>query len=190
MEVGTGGPRWPDPQPACRPPSVARPWPPSCPGLLQPTLLAGRFVILPPQASSGKIFEECSNYLRSAREASWGPLVQEVTPQIPGRAAPGPHAHPRLRPCQPLPQVGRSWPRTLQPQMAWKRLSTSSGAQQGPVGRVGGRGARWSQCSCLSNGTRMSSKSGVTLQTPWATITVPEPAPQGPHSLPLSDGSG
>lgn len=137
--------------PPSRPPTLAWPWGaqwPRAPPAHVPG--PGCFVILPSRASSGKIFEECSNYLRSAREASLGPLVQEVTGQIPGREAPGPHAHPLLCPRQPLPRVARGWPRTCQPQMSRKRLSVLE-PSRAPGGRVGVRDAWWPRCSCLSN---------------------------------------
>ena len=85
----------------------------------------GRFIILPSRASSGKIFEECSNYLRSAREAGLGPLVQEVTGQIPGKMAAGPHAHPP-RPTPHVPPAspsGGRGARASQPQVGRKGLS-------------------------------------------------------------------
>ena len=150
----------------------------------------GRFVILPSRASSGKVFEECSNYLRSAREASLGPLVQEVTGQIPGREAPGPHAHPRLRPRQPLPQVARGWPRTSQPQISRKRFSFLE-PSRAPRGRVGVRDSWWPQCSCLSN----ADKNVFRVRGHSADPLGPHHSPrarhqQGPHSLPRSDGSG
>ena len=177
--------------PPSRPPTLA--WPPGSQRPRAPPAHApgpGRFVILPSRASSGKVFEECSNYLRSAREASLGPLVQEVTGQIPGREAPGPHAHPRLRPRQPLPQVARGWPRTSQPQISRKRFSFLE-PSRALRGRVGARDSWWPQCSCLSN----ADKNVFRVRGHSADPLGPHHSPrawhqQGPHSLPRSDGSG
>lgn len=132
----------------------------------------GRFLILPSRASSGKIFEECSNYLRSAREAGLGPLVQEVTPQTPGKMAAGPHAHPpHVPPIVSIRWTGVS-PELPSDRQVARGSFPSSRASSSPGGATAGGGLSAPACQM---GTRMSSWSGVTLQNPQATITVPEP---------------
>ena len=154
------------------------------PGLAAHAPGPGRFITLPSRASSGKIFEECSNYLRSAREAGLGPLVQEVTWQIPGKMAAGPHAHLKWVPTS----VSLRWA-GVGPALPGRGSSPapepSSPAGQRPV---------WPQCSHTSNGDK-------NVCQVWGHSADHAPPPshhhsarawdqQGPRSLPLWGGAG
>lgn len=126
--------------PPSRPPTLAWPWgaqQPRAPPAHAPS--PGRFVILPSRASSGKIFEECSNYLRSAREVSLGPLVQEVTGQITWEGGTWPPRPPTAASPPASPSGGQglaqNFPATDEPEEV-----LISGAQQGPEGQSRGKG--------------------------------------------------